>query len=147
MNMKYWIRIEKSDRGPYSAAEIVQSFGPNLPSSTPCAEVGKNTWSTIGELLTDIGSVLPTPEPPQPAQQRECRRNSGFVDFYLGLSGVVHGLAFLGGASGVTMNIVKMLSGKVIILPEAIGILVFRALLTALVGWLCYMCLRNISSK
>jgi hypothetical protein len=77
--MKYWIRIHNSERGPYSPAEITSSFGPSLPCNTPCAEVGKDTWSTLGELLPQIGSASPIPEAPQAPSPNVDAVANGFI--------------------------------------------------------------------
>lgn len=78
--MKYWIRINNSERGPYDASEIVQVFGASLPSNTSCARVGENSWARLGDLLPEIGTATPLPEPPgkEPSPHIEAIAN-GFI--------------------------------------------------------------------
>ena len=57
--MKYWIRINGGEHGPYTEAEIISHFGVNLPCNVLCAAVGENKWSKLGEILPSIGSGAP----------------------------------------------------------------------------------------
>ncbi|MEZ0309242.1 MAG: hypothetical protein ACAH21_15060 [Ramlibacter sp.] len=58
--MKYWITLDNSPAGPFTIEEIRAQFMEKISSSTPCAKIGTNEWSTAGSLLPELN--LPAEE-------------------------------------------------------------------------------------
>ncbi len=79
--MKYWIRLDQSALGPFTAAEIAQKYASQIRRETPCAEVGSNQWTTVGELMPEIISSGYVPPEQGAVPGTEPVPQGGFCDF------------------------------------------------------------------
>ena len=110
--MKYWIKIKGRDHGPLTAEEIVSQFKDSLTPDLPCAKNGEDKWSTLGEVIPDIASMV-LPDRPQTITNSATKRYS---DAYI----VANTIAMIGGI----VKLIALILGVCI----AIAAIIFAAI-------------------